>query len=161
MIKSIVLSILLCALGANVIGQNIGNNTQRGQLRSSAIPAGTQTSQPEKPDVNLLSQEKADMYQEILQVDDFQKEVLKTFLKEHYQKVTVLSFDETLKLEDKLKGVSASRKALEKSLLGVFSAEQTKIIMTEEDSGTKERELKKEKKKEKKKKKKKKKKDNG
>lgn len=154
MIRSLILVLLLFSFGTNAMGQNLGS-IQRGQRGYSPPAQNRPAGEPEPPDVYLLSQERADMYQEILQIDDFQKEVLKTFLKDHYAKTSAIAFDENLKFENKQKGINAEKKILEKNLLDVFSKEQTESIMSEEQFGSKTKEYKKEKKKEKKRKKKK------
>ena len=97
------------------------------------------------------------MYQELLSIDDFQKEVLKTFLKDYYGATSEIAFDTNLKFDNKQKGINDQKKLLEKNLSNVFSEEQVEIIMTEEQFGSKSKEFKKEQKKEKKKQKKKKK----
>ena len=147
------LILLSFSIGQTVLGQNLGA-AQRGQRGFSPNVPNTAQANPEPPDVNLLSQERADMYQEILEIDDFQKEVLKTFLKDYYGATSEIGFDTNLKFEDKQKGINDQKKILEKNLSNVFSEEQVEIVMTEEQFGSKSKELKKEKKKEKRKKKK-------
>lgn len=159
MIKSLVLAIILLSFGTNVIGQNLGS-VQRGQRGYSPTQKNVQAGEPEPPDVYVLSQERADIYQEILGIDDFQKEVLKSFLKDHYEKTSAIGFDENIKFDEKLKRINSEKAILEKNLLNVFSEEQTEIILSEEKFGTETRKVKQDKKKEKRKKKKKKK-DNG
>jgi len=146
------LTLLTCSMGYNMIGQALGGNprNQRVLNQTSSIPAST----PTPPDVNLLSQERADMYQEILKIDDFQKEVLKTFLKDYYGKTSDIAFDTNLKYDEKQKRIGDEKKLLEKTLGDIFSEDQVKAIMTEEQFGSKSKELKKEKKKEKKRRKK-------
>lgn len=147
------LILLSFSIGQTIIGQNLGaiQRGQRGYTPNSPNPV---QGNPEPPDVNLLSQERADMYQEILSIDDFQKEVLKTFLKNYYGATSEIAFDTNLKFENKQKGINDQKKILEKYLSNVFSEEQVEIIMTEEQFGSRTKELKKEKKKEKRNKKK-------
>jgi hypothetical protein len=139
-------------MGYTMIGQALGGNQRNPRALSSqnTIP----TSAPEPPDVNLLSQERANMYQEILKIDNFQKEVLKTFLKDYYRKTSDIAFNVNLKFDERQKRIGDQKKLLEKNLAGVFSEEQVKAVMTEEQFGSKSKELKKEKKKDKKRKKK-------
>lgn len=154
--RTILLS-LLCSFCFISVGlsQNVGNQfIQPGQAGYSPAPRTPEAGEPEPPDVNILSQERADLYQEILQIDDFQKEVLKMFLKDYYTKSSAIAFDANLKFDDKQKAINAEKKLLEKNLSDVFTPEQVEILMTEEQFGSRTKELKKEKKKEKRKKKK-------
>ncbi len=155
--KSLLL-VLLCAISFVFEGtsQNVGNQfIQPGQAGYSPGPRTREAGEPAPPDVNILSQERADMYQEILSIDDFQKEVLKTFLKDYYGKSSAIAFDVNLKFEDKQKAINQEKKTLEKNLLDVFSPDQVEAILNEEQFGSKTKEYKKEKKKEKRKKRKK------
>ena len=155
MINKIILAIALCFLGNNLIAQ-IGGN-QRGLRNQQGLNPVNERIEPNKdtpPDVNVLSQEKADFYQEMIGVDDFQKEVLKMFLKDYYAKSSSVAYDKNLALDEKEDKISAEKELLEKNLLEVFSEEQVETIMTEEQFGSKFRELKKEKRKEKRKEKK-------
>ncbi len=155
--KRVLFFILLsCSIGHTLIGQNLGS-IQRGQRGYTPNAPNPVQGNPEPPDVNLLSQERADLYQELLSIDDFQKEVLKTFLKDYYGATSEIAFDTNLKFDNKQKGINDQKKLLEKNLSNVFSEEQVEIIMTEEQFGSKSKEFKKEQKKEKKKQKKKKK----
>ena len=158
MINKIILAIALCFLGNNLIAQ-IGGN-QRGLRNQQGLNPVNERIEPNKdtpPDVNVLSQEKADFYQEMIGIDDFQKEVLKMFFKDYYAKSSSIAYDKNLALDEKEDKISAEKELLEKNLLEVFSEEQVETIMTEEQFGSKFRELKKEKRKEKKQKKRKKK----
>lgn len=151
MIKALVLTLMLFSFGSELIGQNL-NSVARGQRGYTPERTNLQTGEPEPPDVHVLSQERADIYQQILGIDDFQKEVLKSFLKEHYQKTSEIGFDVNLKFDEKLKKINAEKKILEKNLLDVFSKDQTETILSEEKFGTETKKVKKEKKKEKRKK---------
>lgn len=138
------------------IGQNVGNQfIQPGQAGYSPGPRTREAGEPEPPDVNILSQERADMYQELLGIDSFQKEVLKTFLKGYYTKSSAIAFDENLKFDQKQQQINLEKKNLEKNLLDVFPQAQVQAILDEEQFGSKTKEYKKEKRKEKKRKKKK------
>ena len=157
MINKLILAITLCVLGNNLIGQTLGGN-QRGLRNQQGFNPINQSIEPNEstpPDVNLLSQEKADFYQGILSIDDFQKEVLKMFLSDYYTKSSAVAYDNNLQLDDKQGKISIEKELLEKKLLEVFSQEQVKTIMTEEQFGSKFRKIKKEKKRKKKRKKKK------
>ncbi len=154
MIRSLLIAVLLFSLGGNAIGQNLGS-IQRGQRGYSPPAPDRPAGEPAPPDVFLLSQERANLYQELIGIDDFQKEVLKSFLQEYYSKTSAIAFDVNLKFDEKQKGINAEKKTLEKNLLSVFSQEQTDAIISEEEFGAKSKELKKEKKKEKKRKRKK------
>ncbi len=151
MIKSFIILVFFCCIATNLLGQNYGV-PQRGQRGYSPPPRTTEATEPTPPDVFLLSQERANMYQELMTLDNFQKEILKSFLQDYYKKTSSIAFDANLKIEDKQKGVNAEKKVLEKKLLDIFSVEQVEIIMTEEQFGTKSKEFKKEKRKEEKKK---------
>ena len=67
MINKIILAIALCFLGNNLIAQ-IGGN-QRGLRNQQGLNPVNERIEPNKdtpPDVNVLSQEKADFYQEMI-----------------------------------------------------------------------------------------------
>lgn len=151
MINKLILAIIFCFLGSNLISQTLGGNQRglRNQRGFDPTPQNIQPNENTPPDVNLLSQEKANLYQEILSIDDFQKEVLKMFFHNYYTKSSMIAFDKNLQLDNKQTKISAEKKLLEKKLLEVFTLEQVETIMTEEQFGSKYREINKKKKKEK------------
>ena len=94
------LILLSCSIGSSMIAQNLGS-IQRGQRGYTPNAPNPVAGEPEPPDVNLLSQERADMYQDILSIDDFQKEVLKTFCKYVVYNSGAFSFWKNLTVRDK------------------------------------------------------------
>ena len=145
--------IFLIAGSSTIYAQNLGS-IQRGQ-RGYSPPARQQDAgEPEKPDVNLLSIERADMYQEILDIDVFTKEVLKSYLKDYYTATVNIGYDENLKFDAKRELINAERKKFENSLKEVFTEEQVEKILTEEEFGKEKKKYDKEKRQEKRKKKK-------
>ncbi len=143
------------SFGHSLVAQNGWNRPQRGERGYSPPARVPNAVEPESPDPIILSQERADMYQKLLGIDNFQKEVLKNFLRDHYSKTSTIAFDKDLKFDDKQKAINQEKKTLEKNLLDVFSADQVEAILNEEQFGSKTKEYKKEKKKEKRKKRKK------
>ena len=107
-----------------------------GRQRSSIPQAGAGTNaEPERPDANLISAERADMYAELLEVDVFTKEVLKSYLNDYYEMAINVSFDKEMLVEDKRKAIEVGKKKLEKSLGDILNEEQVGRVMTEEESG--------------------------
>lgn len=139
----------------SVIAQNLGR-TQRGQRGYSPTPPSQQAGEPEAPDVNLLSIERSNMYQELLGLDGFTKEVLKKYLEDYYTATSSIAFDADIPFEDKRELVNSERKKFEKSLKEAFTEEQVEKILMEEELGSGQKKLEKEKRKKKRKKKKKK-----
>lgn len=150
--KTIISFLCLLVLGTATVAAQFGV-PQRGQSGYTPPPRPQVAVEPEAPDPNLLSLERANLYQELLQIDDFQKEVLKTFLKEFYEKKGEITFNEDLKFEDKQKAINVEQANLEKRLLDVFTKEQVETIINEEQFGSKRKQLAKEKKKKKRKRK--------
>lgn len=140
-----------------VSAQNLGQ-IQRGQRGYSPTPPAQQAGEPEAPDVNLLSITRANMYQELLGLDGFTKEVLKKYLQDYYGATSDIGYNPNLKFEEKREQINAERKKFEKSLKEAFTEEQVEQILTEEEFGNGEKKIDKEKRKKKRKKKKKKKK---
>lgn len=128
---------------------------QRGERGYSPPPRASVAVEPDKPDVNQLSLDKATFYKEMLGIDVFQKEVLRTYLKDYYSARVQIDFDSNLKYEDKQKLINVEQKKFEKSLNEVFTEEQVEQVLLEEQFGNRAKEAKKEAKKEKKRKKKK------
>ncbi|WP_299683700.1 hypothetical protein [uncultured Dokdonia sp.] len=125
---------------------------QRGQRGYSPAPRQLDAGEPEKPDVNELSIEKAAFYQQMLEIDPFEKEVLRTYLKDYYTARVEIDFNPDLKFEDKQKQINDEQKKFEKSLKEVFTVEQVEQILLEERFGNRAKEAKKEAKQTKKKK---------
>ena len=94
------------------------------------------------------------MYQEILDIDVFTKEVLKSYLKDYYTATVNIGYDENLKFDAKRELINAERKKFETSLKEVFTEEQVEKILTEEEFGKEKKKYDKEKRQEKRKKKK-------
>ena len=140
-----------------LVAQQLGG-VQRGTRGYTPPPRTPEAGNPEKPDPNVLSIERADMYQELMGLDLFTKEVLKSYLKDYYTQVSVIGFDSDLKYEAKVEMINLERKKFEKSLKEAFTEEQVEQILTEEEFGAGKKKLDKEKRQEKRKKKKKKKK---
>lgn len=132
-------------------GSPYGNS---GRNRSAVPRAGGNQAalEPEKPDANILSAEKGEMYAELLGVDVFTKEVMKNYLKDYYGSLIAIGFDKDMPVEDKRKGVELEKKKLEKNLSSILNEEQVRQIMVEEESGAKSKKYKKEKRKKRKKK---------
>lgn len=144
--------IIICLLNLTLLSaQNLGG-VARGQRGYSPQGQAPQAGEPEKPDVNLLSIERADMYQKILDIDIFTKEVLKSYLKDYYTATADIGYNPNIKFEEKRELINAERKNFEKSLGEVFTEEQVKKILTEEEFGQGEKKLDKETRKEKRKK---------
>lgn len=152
--------LIFLALGLHDISAQGFNNRQRGLGGQGAIAPPTQQSPsaPERPDANVLSIERAEMYQKILDIDVFTKEVLKNYLKDYYSAAIAINFDADVNLADKRDLINIERKKFEKSLKEIFSEEQAQIILTEEELGKEKEKYDKEKKQEERKKKKRKKK---
>lgn len=155
--RFLVIVILLLTITTG-FSQNLGG-IARGQRGYSPTPPAQQAGEPEAPDVNLLSIERANMYQELLGLDGFTKEVLKKYLQDYYAATSSIGYNPDLKFEDKRELINAERKKFEKSLKEAFSEEQVEQILTEEEFGNGEKKIDKEKRKKKRKKKKKKKND--
>lgn len=126
--------------------QNLGS-VQRGQRGYSPPPRQPDAGEPEKPDANLLSIERADMYQKILDIDVFTKEVLKSYLRDYYVATVNIGYNPDLKFEEKREQINAERKKFEVSLKEVFTDEQVEKILTEEEFGKEEKKIEKEKRK--------------
>ncbi|MFC4634328.1 hypothetical protein ACFO3O_10450 [Dokdonia ponticola] len=148
----IVFALLLFLGTFSIEAQNI-SNIARGQRGYSPPPRATEAGEPEKPDVNQMSIEKATLYKEILGIDVFQKEVLRTYLKDYYRARVDIDYDPELKFEDKQKLINAEQKKFEKALKEVFTEDQVEQILTEEQFGNRAKEKKKKEKKAKRKKK--------
>ncbi|WP_299766038.1 hypothetical protein [uncultured Dokdonia sp.] len=153
--RTIVLALVLFLGTLSIGAQNLGS-IQRGQRGYSPQPRQVDAGEPEKPDVNQLSIEKATLYKEMLGIDVFEKEVLRTYLKDYYRARVDIDYNPDLKFEDKQKQINLEQKKFEKALKEVFSEDQVEQILIEEQFGNRAKEKKKEEKEEKKKKRKKK-----
>lgn len=154
--KRTVFLILILFLGTLSIGaQNLGS-IQRGQRGYSPPPRQLDAGEPEKPDVNQLSIDKATLYKEMLGIDAFQKEILRSYLKDYYTAKIDIDYNPDLKFEDKQKQINVEQKKFEKVLKEVFTDDQVEQILIEEQFGNRAKEKKKEEKDAKKKKRKKK-----
>lgn len=143
---------LLIFLGTfSMEAQNV-SGIAPGQRGYSPAPRATEAGEPEKPDVNQLSIEKATLYKEILGIDVFQKEVLRTYLKDYYRARVDVDYNPELKFEDKQKLINAEQKKFEEALKEVFTEDQVEQILTEEQFGNRAKEKKKKEKKQKRKK---------
>ena len=91
------------------------------------------------------------MYAELLGVDVFTKEVLKSYLKDYYATAINISYDQEMPLKDKQEKIELEKKKLEKSLGDIFNEEQVERIMKEEASNTEGKKYKKEQRKKKRK----------
>lgn len=149
----LILMIFLVAGSTAMSAQNL-NQIQRGQRGYSPPPRQQDAGEPEKPDANVLSIERSEMYQGILEIDVFTKEVLKSYLKDYYQATIDIGYNPDLKFEDKRELINAERKKFEASLKEVFTEEQVEKILTEEEFGKETKKFEKEKRQEKRKKKK-------
>ncbi len=148
--KTVILSTIFLLLSISTITAQFNN--QRGGRRSVAPPPQSQGQlEPEKPDVNLLSIDKANMYQELLGLDVFSKEVLKSYIKDYYAAAVEISFNEDLTLDDKRERAALERKKFENNLKQAFTEEQVQKIMIEEESGQGQKSLEKKKRKKKRK----------
>ncbi|MEP0265719.1 hypothetical protein [Dokdonia sp.] len=150
----IVFALVLFIGTLSVDAQNLGN-IQRGQRGYSPSARPAEAGEPEKPDVNQLSLDKASLYKDILGIDVFEKEVLRTYLKDYYRARVDIDYNPDLKFDEKRELINVEQKKFEKALKEVFSEEQVEKILLEEQFGNKAKEKKKEDKKEKKKKRKK------
>ena len=144
----------------SVSAQGYSNGTDFSGRGRSLVPQtpGTPPSYSERPDANLISIERAGMYEELLSLDSFTTEVLKSYLKDHYTKLIEIQFDDqTSSLEVRRENVEKQKKDF-KSLLDDFLPEdQVAQIITEEETGNAEKKVDKLKKENRKKKRKKKK----
>jgi len=153
---TVVLALILFIGTLSIEAQNLGNR-QRGQRGGYSPPTRQiEADEPEKPDVNQLSIDKATLYKEMLGIDLFEKEVLRAFLKDYYTARVEIDYNPDLKFEDKQKQINLEQKKFERSLKEVFPEEQVEQILLEEQFGNRAKEKKKEAKKAKKKKRKKK-----
>jgi hypothetical protein len=148
----IVFALVLFIGTLSIDAQNLGS-IQRGQRGYSPSARPAEAGEPEKPDVNQLSLDKASLYKEILGIDVFEKEVLRTYLKDYYRARVDIDYNPDLKFDEKRELINVEQKKFEKALKEVFSEEQVEKILLEEQFGNKAKEKKKEDKKEKKKKK--------
>lgn len=155
----IVFAFILFMGTLSVGAQNLGS-IQRGQRGYTPPARATEAGEPEKPDVNQLSLDKATLYKEILGIDVFEKEVLRTYLKDYYRARVDIDYNPDLKFDEKRELINAEQKKFEKALKEVFTDEQVEQILLEEQFGNKAKEKKKEDKEKRKKEKKKKKKKN-
>ncbi len=146
----IVVGLILFIGSFSVDAQNL-NSIQRGQRGYSPPARNFQAGEPQKPDVNQMSLERADFYMGIIDIDVFEKEVLRTYLKDYYTAKVDIEFDPELKFDDKRELINAEQKKFEKSLKEVFSQDQVEQILIEEQFGTKGKEKKKKDKKKKRK----------
>ena len=150
--KHIAVFVFALFLGTfSIEAQNIGR-VAPGQRGYTPQPRTTEAGEPEKPDVNQMSIEKATLYKEILGIDVFQKEVLRTYLKDYYRARVDINYDPELKFEDKQKLINVEQKKFEEALKEVFTDEQVEQVLLEEQFGNRAKEKKKEAKKEKKRK---------
>ncbi|GGG05605.1 hypothetical protein GCM10011344_02610 [Dokdonia pacifica] len=149
--RTIVLALVLFLGTLSVGAQNLGN-IQRGQRGYSPPPRQLDAGEPEKPDVNKMSIEKATLYKELLGIDVFEKEVLRTYLKDYYRARVDIDYNPDLKFEDKQKQINIEQKKFEKALKEVFTEDQIEQILIEEQFGNRAEEKKKEAKEAKKKK---------
>ncbi len=142
--------VFLILVSYSIQAQGFGRNTGR---RGNSIPqAPTGQSAPERPDASLISIERSDMYAELLGIDVFTKEVLKSYLKDYYATAINISYDQEMPLKDKQEKIELEKKKLEKSLGDIFNEEQVERIMREEETGAEGKKYKKEKRKKKRKK---------
>jgi len=133
-------------------GQNGTNFSGRGRSIVPSTP-GVAASYNDKPDASVLSIERADMYEELLSLDVFTKEVLKSYLKDHYAKLIEIQFDEESPLDDRRKSVEKQKKDFKTLLDDFLTEEQVEKIIMEEETGKAEKKVKKQKKERKKKRK--------
>ena len=149
----IVMMLSLVSVEAQGYGGQSGTNySGRGRRLAPSTP-GVAASSSDKPDANLLSIERADMYEELLELDVFTKEVLKSYLKDHYAKLIEIQFDEESPLEDRKKSVEKQKKEFKLLLDDFLSEEKVQQIIIEEETGNAEKKVKKQKKERKKKRK--------
>ena len=142
--------IFLILVSYGIQAQGFGRNT--GRQGNSLPQAPTGQSAPEKPDANLISIERSEMYAELLGVDVFTKEVLKNYLKDYYATAINISYNQEMPLKDKQEKIELEKKKLKKSLGDIFNEEQVERIMLEEETGAEGKKYKKEKRKKKRKK---------
>lgn len=146
----VVVFLILVSYGVQAQGYGYGNS---GRNRSTIPQAGAgQQSAPERPDANLISIERSDMYAELLEIDVFTKEVLRNYLKDYYVAAIDISYNNEMPIKDKQEKIELEKKKLEKSLGDIFNEEQVDRIMREEASGAEGKKYKKEKRKKKRKK---------
>jgi len=151
----IMMLLLVLGISSTTIAQVSPFAPERGQRGYTPPPKYSGPQSPEKPDVMLLSQSRADFYEEELGIDAFEKEVLKTYLKNYYTETVAIEFDEKLKFEDKAERLVVHKVALETELQSFLNNEQVSFILDNERVGGTAKSAKKSKKKKKKKKKKK------
>lgn len=132
------------------IAQNLGS-VQRGQRGYTPPPRAIEAGEPEKPDINIIAQEKATLYAEKLNIDAFKKEVLKSYLKDFYREKIDISYNPDLKLEEKQPLIIVANNKFEKRLTEILDADQIETLLSIEQLGMRPKEEKKKKKKKRKK----------
>lgn len=148
-----VMMLCLVSVEAQGFGGQSGTNfSGRGRRLVPSTP-GVAASYNEKPDANILSIERANMYEELLGLDVFTKEVLKSYLKDHYTKLIQIQFDEESPLEERKKSVETQKKEFKSLLDDFLPEEQVERLIIEEETGNAEKKVKKQKKERKKKRK--------
>ena len=125
---------LLLLVTSTATAQNLGS-IQRGQRGYTPPPRAIEAGEPEKPDTNLMAQEKAAIYAEALQIDAFKKEVLRSYLEDYYKEKIDISYNPELKYDEKQPLLNAASKKYEERLVEVFDQEQINQLLAYEEIG--------------------------
>ncbi|WP_396596117.1 hypothetical protein [Dokdonia sp. R86516] len=152
MMRYFIVAVMMLCL-ASVEAQGYGNPYGNSGRRRSTVPAPPQGSQaaPEKPDPNLLSLDRSNIYQEMFELDVFGKEVLRSYLKDYYTVLLAIQDDKNMAIDAKRKKAELEKKKFESQLRDILTEEQVVKIIAEEESGRTGKKVAKEKKKERKK----------
>ncbi|MBE16480.1 MAG: hypothetical protein CL867_09535 [Cytophagaceae bacterium] len=125
---------LLLVTTTTAAAQNLGS-IQRGQRGYTPPPRAIEAGEPEKPDTNLMAQEKAAIYAEALQIDAFKKEVLRSYLEDYYKEKIAVSYNPELKYDEKQPLLNAASKKYEARLAEVFDKDQINQLLAYEEIG--------------------------
>ena len=151
------LAVLLMFSLHNISAQGFGNpydNRLSGRGRS-AVPRGPSTqvnNTEEKIDPAVLSLDRASVYEELLQIDVFTKEVLRSYLENYYTSLLKIQDDEKMIMDEKRKAAASEQKKFEELLSNLLSQEQVTLLIADEESGRTQKQVDKKKKEERKKK---------
>ncbi len=115
-----------------------GRIAQRGERGYIPPPKQIPVKEIERPEINAYSEERAVYFSEQLGFDAFQKEVLKTYLKNYYTAKHDVEFNPDLKYNEKLPLISKHQESFRQELITFLKPEQVTFIMKEEHSGSKE-----------------------
>jgi len=143
---------LTCLLTHTAIAQQFGRAAQRGQRGYTPPARDIQATEPEKPDANQVTQERAVYYAKELELDAFTMEVVKSYMKNYYTKKFDIQYNPELKYDDKIELLNLATKDYENELATLLPQEKVDRILVLESTRNLEKAEKKKKKRKKRKK---------